>query len=213
MDAEPQWDGLFFEIDGNGVLGTRDSPISSQSTFKTVEYNLTAGVHVLAWGYRKDFSKSEGQDRAFLKVLYCSKRCPVNNLSQDFEIIGTELAPDECRMCPPGTFASSLGMRNCTECGPNTYNNEEGESSCHDCPSDKYSFPGATECSPRRGTHEPCCLNALTRTECTDEDYIETYTPCDAIGKREKIYVYKEPVICNKAKHQLPRSEANIPCG
>lgn len=68
VDSEPRFDGFWFEVDGLARLGSRDSPISNQTMFTAVNFTLDAGVHVLSWLYKKDFSVSAGTDMALIKV-------------------------------------------------------------------------------------------------------------------------------------------------
>jgi len=55
---------MYFEVDGQRKLG----PVSHQLDYVRFAVNLTAGVHKIKWSYVKDFSLSDGADRAFIKV-------------------------------------------------------------------------------------------------------------------------------------------------
>lgn len=80
VDAEANFDGLFFEVDGTAKLGGRSSLISSQVQDATASFPLSQGLHLLTWGFQKDFSRSEGEDKAILQVnsLFYFLACDVN---------------------------------------------------------------------------------------------------------------------------------------
>jgi len=68
VDAESGYDAMFVDVDGVTKFG----PVSHQLDYARHTLVLSSGFHVVRWRYAKDFSLSEGADRAFLKVRLAS---------------------------------------------------------------------------------------------------------------------------------------------
>jgi len=127
VDAEPQWDGLIFYIDGNIVL----PKVSVNYVFTKFVANVSAGYHTFTWEYYKDRSVSKGEDAAFIESL---------------EIVGFTYAESSCTPCDVGTFAPNSSSIECTSCPLNTYAIEKGSASCTPCPAGYYSYTGMNGC-------------------------------------------------------------------
>lgn len=96
---------------------------------------LSIGTHTLKWLYKKDFSFSEGDDKAYVQVL---------------EVKGTKYHEEECFPCPEGT-SSAEGRSQCNICPQNTYS-PPASASCLNCTADQYAYPGSATCEDR----QPC---------------------------------------------------------
>lgn len=171
VDAEPRYDKLIFDIDGE-ILITE----SSTQDYVTFFTNLTKGFYTLTWTFSKDYSVSQGEDAAFIRM---------------FEVGGIQYASSQCTLCPKGQYVSYGGAESCFECPPNTYTNQTGSIICGVCPSQQYSYAGSVSCTDR--------------LPCTANDYAAAYTPCQG-STRTKYYVWLEPTICDNTTYTLPAS-------
>ncbi|KAB5541997.1 hypothetical protein PHYPO_G00086360 [Pangasianodon hypophthalmus] len=87
----------------------------------------------------------------------------------------------ECFLCRPGTFSKTPGSSFCDLCPRNTYSSK-GASSCSLCPETQYSEEGWAECKEK-----PLC---------SEKDYFQIHTACDANGKTQVLYRWVEPKVC-----------------
>lgn len=70
VDAEARYDGLSFYV--NGILRL---PLALPSAdFQNFEMTLPAGYYTFKWVYSKDFSISQGDDGAYIKVKKINKK-------------------------------------------------------------------------------------------------------------------------------------------
>ncbi|XP_060759343.1 UPF0577 protein KIAA1324-like homolog isoform X2 [Neoarius graeffei] len=87
----------------------------------------------------------------------------------------------ECFLCRPGTFSKTPGSSFCDLCPRNTYSSK-GASSCTLCPETQYSEEGWVECKEK--------------PPCSEKDYFQIHTACDANGKTQVLYRWVEPKVC-----------------
>ncbi|KAF7693881.1 UPF0577 protein KIAA1324-like homolog [Silurus meridionalis] len=87
----------------------------------------------------------------------------------------------ECFLCRPGTLSKTPGSSFCDLCPRNTYSSK-GASSCTSCPETQYSEEGWAECKEK--------------PPCSEKDYFQIHTACDANGKTQVLYRWVEPKVC-----------------
>ncbi|VDP72536.1 unnamed protein product [Echinostoma caproni] len=103
-----------------------------------------------------------------------------------------------CTDCPAGTYNPYPGSSSCKVCQENTYSAAHSNE-CLPCSSSEYSRPGSAKCT--------------VMAPCTQNDYMSYWTPCDSTGKRQKLWKWIQPKICNEQIGvTLPAPEAPVPC-
>lgn len=71
-----RYDGLNFSIDGISKQAW-----SGETPWEVVSFPLSAGNHVLAWSYNKDFSVAAGQDKAWIDDVFFPKLAVITSVS------------------------------------------------------------------------------------------------------------------------------------
>jgi len=174
--------------DGERVINTIRQHDSYFFEIKAEDVNI--GVQEINFVYVKDYSKSDGEDKVFIR---------------DITITGTVYAAEQCTLCPPGR-SSPKKSTECQPCPQDTYSDRPGVPwPCHPCPPHSHSAPGSTVCIPT--------------DECTEFDYLPNLTRCVSIDggatyTQQLKYVPVEPPSCNltHSKYAPPLSR-NITCG
>jgi uncharacterized delta-60 repeat protein len=69
VSSEQNWDGLEFSVNGQPVGGGR-SWSGEETGWRSFQYTLPPGRHVLTWRYSKDANFSSGFDAAFIDNVY-----------------------------------------------------------------------------------------------------------------------------------------------
>uniref|UniRef100_UPI00398F5360 endosome/lysosome-associated apoptosis and autophagy regulator family member 2 n=1 Tax=Pristiophorus japonicus TaxID=55135 RepID=UPI00398F5360 len=107
----------------------------------------------------------------------------------------------ECFPCKAGTFSDAPGSSACKPCPRNTFSGR-GASSCQTCDQTKqFSDEGSNVCT--------------NRPPCTETDFFQTHSPCDADRKTQIMYKWITPKLCRediKKAIKLPPSGEKKPC-
>mmetsp|Transcript_25651 Transcript_25651/g.36034 ORF Transcript_25651/g.36034 Transcript_25651/m.36034 type:complete len:723 (+) Transcript_25651:706-2874(+) len=161
---------------------------STKSNTDWVQYNstLAAGYHTIQWKYYKDRSVTNGEDKAYIKMI---------------QVQGTTYAVTECEPCDVGFYSPGWGATECLPCPSDTYNANTTATSCKPCQSGTYSFPGSTKCIPSRK-----CNNATSSPDITFNETI-----C-VNGHKLRSYQWIEPMTCNGAQNLTLPPSVNISC-
>jgi len=143
VSAEERFDGLIVGIDDLRKM------FVSNANWTTANFSLSAGYHVIKWIYYKDYSETQGDDRAWIKSI---------------QVTGLSRGQMSCYPCGPGQYSASAGQSSCSLCDANTHSNQEmGSTGCVACTANQYSPPGSATC--------------IERVDCTSIDYTYYHTP------------------------------------
>jgi hypothetical protein len=111
------------------------------------------------------------------------------------QVVGTKFSDSECYKCPYG--GNNYGSTTCGTCDFNEYLKDDV---CTKCPNNTYSYKGAASL-------EAC----LPKYPCSENDYKPIYSSCQN-GKREKSYVYRDPIFCDVANAPPLPESSQVDC-
>jgi hypothetical protein len=156
--------------------------VSSVDKDMAISIPINAGIHIVKLVYLKYNAKEMTDLGITIKKL---------------EISGARYSSTVCYPCEKGF--STPGSVECDLCDHDTYWSAT-DKQCINCPDGKYSLPGAISAS-----------DCKARSACSAKDYRVSVTPCTN-GKRQRIYEWNQPHICNQAEGVSLPANVEINC-